>query len=58
MEYYPGNIINSSSANYREKIIQKGKDIQEMGKIYLQKCVGIGKFKVLAFMKIDDSRIS
>jgi len=27
MEYYPGNLVNSSSVDYRKKITQKGAEI-------------------------------
>lgn len=27
MEYYPGNVVNSSEVDYRKKIINKGSEI-------------------------------
>lgn len=40
-EMYPGNIINKCKADYRKKIAEKGSEIEEVGFIYPQKCVGI-----------------
>ena len=39
MEFYPGNVVNSSSVDYRKKIMQKGAEIEVPGSVYLQKAV-------------------
>ena len=57
MDYYPGNIINSSNIDYKKRIIQKGDEIAGAGGVYLQKSIDVGKFVGLAFMKIDEKRI-
>lgn len=53
---YPGNILNRSPFNYREKLEEKkfftaGNE----GEVYLQKCVGIENFKAFAFMKVGEN---
>lgn len=53
MDYYPGNIINSSSIDYKKRIIQKGDEISGAGGVYLQKAIDVGKFTGIAFLKID-----
>jgi hypothetical protein len=53
MDYYPGNIINSSNIDYKTRILQKGDEISAAGGVYLQKAIGVGKFTGLAFLKID-----
>lgn len=50
---YPGNILNRSPFNYREKLEEKNFFSQEKeGEVYLQKCVGIENFKGFAFMNV------
>jgi hypothetical protein len=56
MEYYPGNIINNATVNYKTKITNKGSEISEPGYIYLQKNAGVGDFIGLAFLKIDNDK--
>jgi hypothetical protein len=58
MEYYPGNIINSSEIDYKERIMAKGDVITSPGSVYLQKAISVGSFVGLAFLKIDEKRIS
>jgi hypothetical protein len=53
MEYYPGNIINSSEVDYKARILAKGDKISSAGDVYLQKAVSVGNFIALAFLKID-----
>lgn len=57
MDYYPGNIINSSNIDYKKRIMQKGDEISGAGGIYLQKSIDAGKFVGLAFLKIDEKRM-
>lgn len=60
MEYYPRNIINSSSFDYRKKILEKtakAEEISRPGAVYLQKAVEVGSFVALAFLKIDVGRL-
>lgn len=53
MEYYPGNLINSSEIDYRKKIASKGVDIAGAGHVYMQKAIEIGNFTAVGFLKID-----
>jgi hypothetical protein len=53
MEYYPGNIINSSPFDYKKKILSKGEEIAKPGHVYLQKALDISTLIGLAFLKID-----
>ncbi len=55
MEYYPGNVVNSSSIDYRKKIVSKGEEIASPGAVYLQKAIGVYTFEAIAFIKIDKS---
>ena len=57
MEFYPGNVVNSSSVDYRKKIMQKGAEIEAPGSVYLQKAVEVYHFEAIAFVKIDKSEI-
>ncbi len=57
MEYYPGIIINSSSIDYRNKIIKKGSEISKAGTPYFQKAIEVESFTVLAFLKIDEKQV-
>lgn len=52
LEMYPGNIVNKCKADYRKKILDKGAEIEELGHIYAQKCVGIPNFKAFGFLKM------
>lgn len=58
MEYYPGNIINSSEVDYKARISAKGDKISSAGEVYLQKAVSVGNFVALAFLKIDSNRVN
>lgn len=58
MEYYPGNIINSSEVDYKAKILGKGEKISSAGSVYLQKAISVGRFVGLAFLKVDAKRVS
>lgn len=58
MEYYPGNIINSSEVDYKARILAKGDKISSAGEVYLQKAVSVGNFTALAFLKIDEKRVN
>lgn len=58
LEYYPGNIINSSEVDYKARILAKGEQISSPGSVYLQKAVSVGTFTGIAFLKIDEKRIS
>lgn len=49
---YPGNIINKCKADYRKKIADKGAEVEEVGYLYPQKCVGIQNFKAIGFLKM------
>lgn len=51
-EMYPGNIINKCKADYRKKIADKGAEVEEVGYLYPQKCVGIQNFKAIGFLKM------
>ena len=53
MEYFPGNIINRSSINYKQKIIGKGEQISTPGTVYMQKAVDLDHLEAIAFLKID-----
>lgn len=57
MEYYPGNIINSSEVDYKARILAKGEQVSSPGSVYLQKAISIGSFVGLAFLKIDEKRV-
>jgi hypothetical protein len=39
MEYFPGNAVNTSTVDYRKKIISKGEIIEKPGSVYLQKAI-------------------
>lgn len=56
MEYYPGNIINYSSVDYKKKIQGKGEELNKPGEIYIQKCQNL-KFIAFAFMKIMEDKV-
>lgn len=57
MEYFPGNLINSSSVDYRKKIMNKGSEIEAPGAIYLQKAIEVYTFEALCFVKIDKESV-
>lgn len=50
MNFYPGNIINQCSFDYRKKLKEKQKPV---GEAYPQKCVGIDNFRAFAFARLD-----
>ena len=53
---YPGNILNRSPFNYREKLEEKNFFSRE-GEVYLQKCVGIENFKAFGFMNVGENGV-
>ena len=53
MEYYPGNVVNSSSVDYRTKITNKGAEISSPGAVYPQKAVEVYTFAAIFFVKVD-----
>lgn len=57
MEYYPGNVVNSSSVDYRKKITNKGKEIESPGAVYLQKALNVYTFEAIAFVKVSPDSI-
>lgn len=50
MDLYPGNLINQFPFDYRKKLKEKNKPI---GESYLQRCVGMKNFQILAFSMIN-----
>lgn len=42
--------------DYRRKIENKGDKLKEAGSVYLQKCIDIDHFSILAFLKVDPDR--
>ena len=57
MEYYPGNLVNSSEVDYRKKILSKGAELEQGGSVYLQKAIGVYGFEAIAFVRIDKGHI-
>ena len=51
MNFYPGNIINQCSFDYRKKLTEQDKPV---GESYLQRCVGIKNIGSFAFARIDE----
>jgi hypothetical protein len=56
LEFYPGNIINQSKINYKEKIAKK-EELKNAGETYFQKAHEIASFEGIAFLKVDDSQL-
>ena len=50
MNLYPGNLVNQFNYDYRKKLKEKSKPA---GEAYLQRCVGVKNFQVLAFSLIS-----
>ena len=56
LELYPGNIVNQSKVNYKERIAKK-EDLNSAGDTYFQKAHEIASFEALAFVKIDEAQL-
>ena len=49
--------MNSSSVDYRKKIMDKGSEIEGLGSVYLQKAIEVYTFAAIAFIKIDKEKV-
>jgi hypothetical protein len=50
MDLYPGNMVNQFPFDYRKKLKEKDKPT---GESYMQRCVGVKNFQVVAFARIN-----